>query len=114
VDESHQTVIACRVQKAATLRERLFGLIGRKELAAGEGLWLEPCNGVHTIGMRFAIDLLVLDSEGRVLRIVTRLKPWRVSVPVKGAQSVVELAAGVLESTSLRPGDIIRCERVRA
>ena len=111
LDVSLGTEVARNVRRAASIWERLRGLIGRNALADGEGLWIDPCTGIHTFGMRFAIDLLVLDAEGRVLRMVTHLKPWRVTMPVTGGRSVVELAAGALEATSLKPGDLVRWER---
>jgi uncharacterized protein len=111
VDAARGTVVAERVRRARNAWERLVGLVGRKSLEPGEGLWLDPCNGVHTFGMRFSIDLLVLDEDGRVLRIVTRLSPWRVSAPSRGGKSVVELPAFTLGKSALAAGDLVRWER---
>jgi uncharacterized protein len=111
VDAERGLVIADRVERAGGAWDRMKGLLGQKSLAPGEGLWLDPCNCVHTWFMRFAIDLLVLDREGRVLRIRTRMKPWRVSMPMSAGRSVVELAAGSLQSNPLRVGEFVRWER---
>jgi uncharacterized membrane protein (UPF0127 family) len=111
VDVARGVVIAPRVGRAQGWWQRLKGLIGRRNLEPGEGLWIDPCNGIHTFGMRFPIDLLVLDTGGRVLRILTGVRPGRVSPPVRGGRSVVELAAGTLERTGLSSGDRIRWER---
>jgi uncharacterized membrane protein (UPF0127 family) len=113
IDEDRKSVIAERVERAAGPVDRLVGLLGRKSLLTGEGLWIEPCNGVHTWFMRFAIDLLVLDGEGRVLRVVTALPPWRLSMPVKGGRSVVELPAGTLSGCAIGPGDRVAWELLR-
>jgi uncharacterized protein len=111
VDVARGAIIAARVERARGWWERMAGLIGRRSLEPDEGLWIDPCNGVHTFGMRFPIDLLVLDAEGRVLRILTRFKPGRVSMPVRGGHSVVELATGVLGRAGVSEGDRVRWER---
>lgn len=110
VDVTRGSVIATHVTRAAGWWDRLVGLMGRSRLEAGEGLLLEPCNGIHTCGMRFAIDLLVLDKNGRVLRMHTALKPWRVSLPVRGGRSVVELPADSLAESGLAVGDQVILE----
>jgi uncharacterized membrane protein (UPF0127 family) len=80
---------------------RFVGLMGRRELPAGHALWIEPCNSIHMFFMRFAIDVLFLDREGRVKRVLLKLKPWRVSPIVFGSRTVVELPAGTLADKSL-------------
>ena len=78
-----------------------MGLMGRSNLASGEGLWIEPCNSIHMFFMLFAIDVLFLDRDGKVKRVLLRLRPWRVSPIVFGARTVVELPAGTLADKSL-------------
>ncbi len=70
-------------------------------MPAGHGLWIEPCNSIHMFFMKFAIDVLFLDSGGRVKRVLLALKPWRVSPIVFGARTVVELPAGTLADRAL-------------
>ena len=94
---------------ARTSWSRFVGLMGRGSLPAGHGLWIEPCNSIHMFFMRFAIDVLFLDREGRVKRVLLRLKPWRVSPIVFGARTTVELAAGTLQDRSLQ-GKRVRLE----
>ena len=65
-------------------------------MAPEEGLWIVPCAMIHTLFMRFPIDVVFLDRELKALRVVESLKPWRVSPWVLGAHSVLELAGGVL------------------
>lgn len=81
-----------RVQVADTAWTRMVGLLGRRSLPADEGLLLAPAWSIHTWAMRFAIDLVFLDRDGMVLRVVEALPPWRL-VSVRGAAAVVELAA---------------------
>ena len=69
--------IAERVAVARGMWGRMRGLLGRPSLGQGEGLLLQPCNGVHTVGMRYPIDILFLDRRGRVARAVHALQPGR-------------------------------------
>ncbi|MFN2463636.1 MAG: DUF192 domain-containing protein [Candidatus Dormibacteria bacterium] len=87
---------------AKTSWSRFVGLMGRHEFPPGSGLWIEPCNSIHMFFMRFAIDVLFLDREGRVKRVMLGLRPWRVSPIVFGARTTVELPAGTLQDKSLR------------
>ena len=74
---------------------RLRGLIGRDALQgrARQALWLVPCNGVHTFGMGYPLDIVFLDRAGHVLDFVENLRPWRAR-QCRGARQTVELAAG--------------------
>jgi len=73
-------------------------------MAPEEGLWIVPCPMIHTFFMRFAIDVLFLDRELKVVRVMENLKPWRLSPWVFRAHSVLELAGGRLQG-SVRVGD---------
>jgi uncharacterized membrane protein (UPF0127 family) len=87
--------------------ERMRGLLGRRPLRTGEGLWLTRCASVHTVGMRYALDLLYLDRHRVVVKMVRALPPGRFSLAF-GADSVIELPAGSLQMLGLQCGD--RCE----
>lgn len=84
---------------------RLVGLMGRDSLGAGEGLLLDPCNSVHTFFMSFRIDLVFLDRDDTVLKVVTALRPWRFALPVAGARKVLELPAGTVIRSDTHVGD---------
>ncbi len=101
-------ILVPRLEVADTARKRAFGLMGRKRLAADEGLWLEPCNGIHTFFMRFPIDVLILDSEGKALRTFVGMRPWRICLPMRGGRTVVELPAGTLATREIRVGNHYR------
>ncbi|HMF62168.1 MAG TPA: DUF192 domain-containing protein [Vicinamibacterales bacterium] len=92
-------VVADRVSVAATHASRAVGLLGRSGLDRGEALWIVPSRGVHTWGMRFAIDVVALDERGIVVDHVSRLKPWRIRLPRKGTSGVLELPAGTLAAS---------------
>jgi hypothetical protein len=85
---------------------RTRGLLGRRSLGEGEGLWIVPCEAVHTFGMRFAIDLVFLDRRNVVRKVRSSVPPWRLSGCLR-ARSVLELAAGTLEKAPVRPGDTL-------
>jgi uncharacterized protein len=89
---------------AATRAARRRGMLGRDE--AGGALVLRPCRQVHTIGMRFPLDVVWCDRGGRVLRVAT-LPPGRVSRPVLRARFVIEADAGAAERCGLRAGDVV-------
>jgi uncharacterized membrane protein (UPF0127 family) len=83
---------------------RMRGLLGRSSLPRDEGILLRPASSVHTWFMRFPIDVVFLDRDLAVLRVVPRLRPWR-AVARRRAAAVLELAAGESERRGLRPGD---------
>ena len=99
-------VLASRAVVARGFWERGRGLTGRRGLATGEGLVLVPCGSIHTFGMRFSIDALHVDAEGRCLVVAAALRPGRVGPLRRGVRAVIELPAGAAGPT--RPGDLIR------
>ena len=72
-DETRETVIGSQIEIANTSLSRMFGLLGRRGLSTGEGLWIKPSSGVHTFGMMFAIDVIGLDKNLRVVKLWPRL-----------------------------------------
>ena len=100
---------AVRVFHARTFTSRLFGLLGRRPLAAGEALLIEPCGSVHTVGMRYAIDLALLDAQGRVVATRSELKPLRLAA-ARGAKRALELPAHSLGMLRITPGTRLTLE----
>ncbi len=107
VNRSKQATIADRATAARTFHERLRGLMFRPCLAPGEALVLVGDNSIHTFFMRFPIDVLYLDCDGRVLRLEEAMPPWRVGPVVGGCRFIVELPPGVIRATGTAVGDII-------
>jgi uncharacterized protein len=91
-DTPSATVLGFDVPVATTRRERLLGLAFLDRVEVGEGLYLPSCRCIHTFGMRFAIDVLFLDPEGRVIELRREVPPGRV-VRCRAADSVLELSA---------------------
>jgi len=88
-------------------RERMRGLLGRKSILDGEGMWFPRCRMIHTIGMKFAIDLVYLDKASEVRKVVEGLRPGRLSACL-GADSVIELKSGAAKRLGLRRGVKLR------
>jgi len=87
-------ILATKVARARSMLSRGVGLLGRGTLAADEGLWIERCGAVHTMGMRVALDLIFLDRSDRVVRIEYGVRPHRLAVTCREAVTVVELGVG--------------------
>lgn len=100
-------LLAADLSVAATFLSRSRGLLGRKELPAGTGLLLTPCNGVHTLFMKFPIDVLFLDKDNRVIETREQLQPYRITRLFLSCSRVLELPAGALCASGTAPGDTI-------
>lgn len=106
-NQSASTVLAARVDVAASFGSRVKGLIGRKNLPPGNGLWIRPCNSIHCFFMAFPIDVIYLDAENQIVGLDENMQPWRVGRPRLRAKSVLELPAGTVEKTNAQLGDEI-------
>jgi len=100
------TVLATHLEVADSGPKRNKGLLGRKGLAAGEGLWIIPCESVHTFFMKFPIDLIYLDRKHRIKKVCDSVPAWRLSVCLS-AHSILELPAGAIRSTRTERGDML-------
>ena len=98
------TVLATQLEKAHTGATRRKGLLGRECLLPGQGLWIAPCESVHTFFMRFPIDLVYLDRKLQVKKVRHRVGAWRLSACFS-ARSVLELPAGTALATRTERGD---------
>ena len=87
-----------------SMKERLGGLLTINRLNINEALWIAPCNSIHTFGMKYALDLVYIDKQNTVCKVVRNIKPWHFSFCVK-AKAVMELAAGSLQDLDFKHGD---------
>jgi uncharacterized membrane protein (UPF0127 family) len=101
---TRQNVLAASVEVADSGPRRSRGLLGRKGLAPGTGLWIVPCEAVHTFWMQFPIDLVYLDRKLRIKKLKSAVKPWRISGCLS-AHSVIELAPGTIQEVQVEVGD---------
>ncbi len=103
-NQTRNVSLATAADIADTSEKRRTGLLRRERLEPGEGLWIAPCESVHTFFMKFAIDLVYLDRQYRVKKVRHAVVPWRASACLT-ADSVLELPAGTLRETGTEPGD---------
>jgi uncharacterized protein len=101
---TRHTVLADALEVADSAAKRNKGLLGRTGLSAGEGLWIVPCESVHTFGMQFSIDLVYLNRDLRIKKTRSNVPPWRISVCLS-AHSILELPSGTIRDTQSSPGD---------
>jgi uncharacterized membrane protein (UPF0127 family) len=106
------TVVADKVELADTSFKRMFGLLGRRGLDAGGGLWIKPSSGVHTVGMAFRIDVIGLDKQQQVVKLWRCMAPFRLTSVSFKVQSVLEFSCGVIEQSQTEVGDQLKIEAV--
>lgn len=106
VNRTRGAVLASRLEVATSGYRRNRGLLGRDGLNAGEGLWIIPCESVHTFFMRFPIDLVYLDRKNKVRKVRSAVGPWRISACLS-AHSILELPAGTIRRTQTEAGDTL-------
>jgi|SRR5580692_7352285 uncharacterized membrane protein (UPF0127 family) len=106
-NETRGTLLADAADLADSSEARNRGLLKHDSLATGEGLWIVPCEAVHSCGMKFEIDLVYLDGKMRVRKVRKEMPPWRISICFT-AQSVLELPAGTIASTGTQAGDQLK------
>ena len=99
------------VDVADTSAKRRTGLLKHQRLEPGEGLWIRPCESVHTFFMKFPIDLVYVDKQRKVRKVRHAVPAWRVSACLV-AESVLELPAGTAERTQTKPGDVLAFEKL--
>lgn len=99
-----------RIAVADGFWTRLRGMLGRPEPEPGEGLLIVPSRGVHMYGMKYSLDVLLLDGEGRVVALYPGLEPGRRTPMYRGARYALELRQGALEGTGTEEGDVLEWE----
>ena len=110
VNGTRSTTLASEAEAATTFWRRLVGLLGRRSLAPGQGLVLQPCRSVHTAFMRFPIDVVYVDRSLRVVKVVGCLAPFRVSAAFAAAHAVIELPCGTVAESGTVVGDSLTLE----
>ena len=98
------TTLGNAIDKADTSATRNKGLLSRHGLDPGTGLWIVPCEGIHTFFMKFSIDVVYIDRKKRVRKTVKNIGPWRLSLCLP-AHSVIELPVGVIDASGTKKGD---------
>lgn len=104
-NDTRGTSLGDSIRVAGSLGERLRGLLFHREIAEGEGLWIRPCNSVHSFFLPYPIDVLFLDEAHFVVACVAPLSPWRATRIHLRARSVLELPAGTVGRARTEVGD---------
>src|ERR1017187_8076012 len=99
------TTVGSNIELADTSLKRMFGLLGKRGLDAGGGLWIKPSSGVHTVGMSFGIDVVGLDRDLKVIKLWRCLPPFRVTSVSLKLRSVLELPCGTISQSQSQIGD---------
>jgi uncharacterized protein len=103
-NQTRNSVLTEFAEVADTSATRRKGLLGRSGLAAGEGIWIIPCSAVHSLGMKFTIDVVYLNRALKVRKVRPGMAPWQMSMCLF-AHSVLELPSGTIDRTQTRTGD---------
>ena len=98
---------AARVGRKTSFGQRAICLLGRSAVRPDEGVWIAPCNAIHTLGMRTPIDVIFLDAHGCIVRLEAGVRPNRLAIVCRGAQAVVELGPGALDTGVAVLGDYL-------
>ena len=110
VNTTRNTVLGQRIRVAGTSLTRLVGLLGKRGLDSGTGLLIIPSQAIHTVAMRFAIDVVFVDRNWRVIHLRPAMPPFRLTGLHWKARCVLELPTGVIEQTSTAIGDQLSIE----
>jgi uncharacterized protein len=113
-NKTKETFLAFRVTVADSILSRLVGLLGKRSLSPDSGVWIVPANSVHSIGMLFTFDLVLIDKHFKVVGLKELLRPFRVTRPNFRAESVLELPAHAIIKSRTEVGDQLVIERYEA
>jgi uncharacterized membrane protein (UPF0127 family) len=113
-NKTKETFLAFKVEVCDSLWGRLHGLLGKRSLKPDSGVWIVPANAVHTIGMLFSFDLVLIDKNFKVVGLRELVRPFRITLPVRGAESVLELPAHSIFRSRTQIGDQLQIDRYEA
>ena len=108
-NQTRNAVLGEAVDVADTSAKRRVGLLKHERLDPGDGLWIVPCESVHTFFMKFPIDLVYLDKKRKVRKVRSAVPAWRLSACLT-AHSILELPAGTAAQTGTVAGDELSME----
>jgi len=113
-NKTKETFLAFRVTVADSMVGRLVGLLGKRFLKPDSGVWIVPANAIHTIGMLFAFDLVLIDRNFKVVGLRELVRPFKITRPNFRAESVLELPAHTIFKSRTELGDQLVIERYEA
>lgn len=111
INSNNDKMVGDKIKVADSFVKRFRGLMLSKELKDGEGMLIKPCNSIHMMFMKYAIDAIFLDSENRVKAIYENLKPWTGITKIHSdVKSVLELKSGSAKQSGISTGNILTVE----
>ena len=113
-NQTKETFLALRVRVADSIVSRLVGLLGKRFLKPDGGVWIVPANAIHTIGMLFTFDLVLIDKNFTVVGLRELIRPFKITRPNFRAESVIELPAHTIFRSRTEIGDQLVIERYEA
>lgn len=113
-NKTKETFLAFRVEVCDSIFGRLRGLLGKTSLPPDSGVWIVPANAVHTVGMLFSFDLVLIDKNFKVVGLRELVRPFRITLPKGGAESVLELPAHSIFRSRTQIGDQLQIDRYEA
>ena len=113
-NKTKETFLAFRVNVADSILGRLIGLLGRRSLRPDSGVWIVPANSIHTVGMLFSFDVVMIDKDFKVVSLKEMVKPFSVILPKLRAESVIELPAHAIFRSRTEIGDELIIDRYEA
>lgn len=113
-NKTKETFIAFRVKVADSITSRLVGLLGKRFLKPDSGVWIVPANAIHTIGMLFTFDAILIDKNFKVVGLRELIRPFRITRPNFRAESIIEVPAHTIFRSRTEIGDQLVIERYEA
>jgi uncharacterized protein len=113
-NQTKETFLAFRVKVADSILSRMVGLLGRRSLRPETGAWIVPGNAIHTVGMLFTIDVVLINKDFKVVGLRELVRPFSITRPNFRAESVLELPAHTIFKSHTEIGDQLQIERYEA
>lgn len=107
INQDKNIALAKDAALANTVFTRIVGLLGRSGLKEGEALVIKPCTSIHTFFMRFPIDIIFVDKNGRAIKLISSMEPFKLTGIYFKASFAIELPQGIIQATSTKEGDRI-------
>lgn len=104
--QTNGEVICHKMAVATNIFSRMLGLMFSKDLPECDGFLLSPCNSIHTFFMRYSLDILFLDKDFKIVKVIYGLSPWRMTWVYLKSRHVLEMKAGTLK-LGLRHGEVL-------
>jgi uncharacterized protein len=106
-NKTKSTILAEHCAAADTFMSRFMGLMGKKSLPAGHGLLITPCNSIHMLFMKFALDIVFIDKNNTVVQVIENIRPWKTSKIIWKAHNTLELPVGTVQKSGTQVGDVL-------